>query len=173
MREIKFRGKRIDNGEWVYGYLVKQFGAYKIYDDSKENFGDWIHEVDPETVGQFTELYDSTVWEQLTEKEKEKFYNEHCSEDGKTIKYRNIDDVKHLWKGREIYDGDILDCSYVNPMAGNKVERLFFVEYGKAAFMARCIGHSPFGDTHLHFENTKGNITGNIHDNPELMEVAE
>ena len=23
MREIKFRGKRIDNKEWVYGYLYK------------------------------------------------------------------------------------------------------------------------------------------------------
>ena len=23
MREIKFRGKRIDNNEWIYGYLVK------------------------------------------------------------------------------------------------------------------------------------------------------
>jgi hypothetical protein len=54
----KFRGKRIDNGEWVYGYLVKQFGVFKIYDDSKEDFGDWIHEVIPETVGQFTGLTD-------------------------------------------------------------------------------------------------------------------
>ncbi|EPR12378.1 YopX family protein [Ruminiclostridium papyrosolvens] len=58
MREIKFRGKRIDNGEWVYGYLVKQFGVFKIYDDSSEDFGNWIHEVDPETVGQYTGLHD-------------------------------------------------------------------------------------------------------------------
>lgn len=56
MREIKFRGKRIDNGQWVYGYLVKQFGVFKIYDDSSEDFGDWIHEVNPETIGQFTGL---------------------------------------------------------------------------------------------------------------------
>ena len=75
--------------------------------------------------------------------------------------------------GKEIYGGDILDCSYVNPMTGNKVERLFFVEYGKAAFMARCISHSPFGDTYLHFENTKGNIIGNIYENPELLKEAK
>lgn len=24
VREIKFRGKRIDTGEWVYGYYIKE-----------------------------------------------------------------------------------------------------------------------------------------------------
>lgn len=27
MREIKFRGKRVDNGEWVYGDLIHCYGA--------------------------------------------------------------------------------------------------------------------------------------------------
>lgn len=63
MREILFRGKRIDNGEWVYGYWVK----YKPYASSdKVIFGIvptyvselYLFEVDPETVGQFTGLYD-------------------------------------------------------------------------------------------------------------------
>jgi len=58
MREIKYRGKRIDNGQWIYGYLVKQFGEFKIYDDSKEDFGQWLFDVDPETLGQYTGLED-------------------------------------------------------------------------------------------------------------------
>jgi len=51
MREIKFRGKRIDNGEWVYGHYIVQpmslggMGHY-IFD------GEYEYRVDPETVGQ-------------------------------------------------------------------------------------------------------------------------
>lgn len=63
MREIKFRGKRIDNGEWIYGYYVKQDTKHFILIDTSV-----IHhtpsyesyEVDPKTVGQYTnaEQYD-------------------------------------------------------------------------------------------------------------------
>jgi len=54
MREIKFRGKRIDNGEWVCGLYVivdmKHYICLCIKSDTKiENVR---YEVDPETVGQ-------------------------------------------------------------------------------------------------------------------------
>ena len=50
MREIKFRGKRLDNGEWLYGSLVILNGRYFIFD--------YVNEVDPTTVGEFTGLKD-------------------------------------------------------------------------------------------------------------------
>lgn len=55
MRETLFRGKRIDNGEWVYGFLVKMWGQYHIIDRNNENFACMI---EPETIGQFIGLCD-------------------------------------------------------------------------------------------------------------------
>lgn len=58
MREIKFRGKRIDNGEWAIGNLVTYFNKPSIQDYSQTN-GE-IFSVDPKTVGQYTGLKDKT-----------------------------------------------------------------------------------------------------------------
>lgn len=60
-REVKFRGKRIDTGQWIYGDLVqwKRLGLCAILPQE----GDELHsprdfQVVPETVGQFTGLQD-------------------------------------------------------------------------------------------------------------------
>jgi hypothetical protein len=57
MREYKFRGKRLDTGEWVYGDLnMYENGVF---------ISNWIgeayqYEVDPETVGQYIGVYDKS-----------------------------------------------------------------------------------------------------------------
>ena len=56
MRTIKFRGKRVDNGEWVYGYLYVGQNDYYIMEIVKSGFQS--HKVVPETIGQFTGLTD-------------------------------------------------------------------------------------------------------------------
>lgn len=58
MREYKFRGKRLDNGEWVYGwYLQTSAGEHRIANIDEKNFPQ-LYPVDPATVGQYTGLKD-------------------------------------------------------------------------------------------------------------------
>lgn len=55
MRQIKFRAKRKDNGEWVYGDLETKPVHHECA--IREN-GVIVYGVDPETVGQYTGLDD-------------------------------------------------------------------------------------------------------------------
>ena len=59
MREIEFRGKRIDNDEWVYGYFIRNDESGRCYITTQSKTGGaHPREVDPATVGQYTGLKD-------------------------------------------------------------------------------------------------------------------
>ena len=65
MREIKFRGKRTDNGEWVYGFY-----NFTIFDDGSDELmavikqhiiadeNGYVWSIDKNTVGQYTGMKD-------------------------------------------------------------------------------------------------------------------
>jgi uncharacterized phage protein (TIGR01671 family) len=58
-REIKFRGKRIDNGNWIYGYYVSIASTHKIvsFNPDSPSFATY-YDVDSSSVGQYTGLID-------------------------------------------------------------------------------------------------------------------
>ncbi len=60
MREILFRGKSVDNDEWLYGHYVHQYGADMIYlpDGVDREYGFDYYHINVETVGQYTSLID-------------------------------------------------------------------------------------------------------------------
>lgn len=76
MREVLFREKRKDNGEWIEGYVFElQPGQYMICDQNEydrastfpvwEFFRSCCHEVDPETLCQYTGFNDKNgnwIW---------------------------------------------------------------------------------------------------------------
>lgn len=87
------------------------------------------------------------------------------SKDVKLMQCTGLKDIK----GLSIYEGDIIEGGYLNPLTNEFLSRKYIVVYDNAEFKGELIGHSPYGDTGLRF--IKGYVIGNIYENPELLEV--
>ena len=140
MREIHFRGKRVDNGNWVYGYpIIVSYKAWiKDINDTTTNprilaqdFADFrCVEVEKETVGQDTGLKD-----------------------------------RH---GVDIYEGDIITTDLERPYLIVEYRNGSFMLNCNDGL--EDYYDIFFGTSEEHQEVYKyGEVIGNIHDNPELM----
>lgn len=147
MRDYKFRGKRKDNGEWVYGCPLetKMSGVYIIGTrmKSKPNkqgvgIGDvvWQHEVDPETVGQYTGFHDKK----------------------RTAEYP---------EGKDIYEGDIVRFESFEDKWGDTYYEQLEVKWDLD--IARYVlGDNEYDFNDIHPDCAE--VIGNIYDNPELLQ---
>ncbi len=143
-REIKFRGKRIDNGEWVEGYFFASniSGAFilttktikKIRHDGNIEITDRLieYEVIPETVGQYTGLEDKN--------------------------------------GKEICEGDIVSFD-ISDTDGERCikEEVRWANQGCAFVPWYWLYECEGCECAVSIKNIE--VIGNIHTNPELLEV--
>lgn len=93
MRKIKSRGKRLDNGVWVEGSLLQDDYGVCMIVEFVDHHEQW-HEVDPDTVGQYTGM-------------KDKNGEEICEGDVLTDKFGSIGVVEWRNCGFVVNFGDV------------------------------------------------------------------
>lgn len=152
MREILFKAKRIDNGEWVYGnyaFTDTNGEQHFIFQNKAFEF-----EVDKDTICQFTGLFyknGNKIWENdvLLQKTTEKHWCQwECMG---VVKYG-----EHDW--------DASNYGYTS--MGFYVEPI--VKKGDINKIACGLNQVDINDEYYPIE-----VIGNIFDNPELLEGAQ
>ena len=145
IRTIIFRGKRKDNGEWIYGNFVRgcvDDFSYIVELGNKELCRNYV-EVIPETVGQYTGF---------TDKNGKRIF------EGDMIKPFDDEIDKMVVEFRL---GQFLLCLYG--------ERGYMAEYGwEESGNYGCFEAEPLSSYCDDIE-----VIGNIHDNPELLKGGE
>lgn len=143
MKEILFRGKRKDNGEWTEGYFFKSWNRVFLLWGMTGDSPNMV-EVIPETVGQFTGLVD---------KNGTNIFEGDIVRYGKGIYEWN----KKYWKF-EIGIIEFKDGAFI-------INDIYSIDgYNELSCLYHEINCSDKYDSGTLFE-----IIGNIHDNPELL----
>ena len=157
MRKILFRGKRMDNGEWVYGNLVRgcdEKYAYIVEFGNKELCRNYVNAI-PETVGQYTGLADK---------------NETRIFEGDIVQYLTYDDFdcQSVVKfGEYKQDGS---CGEY----GARICLGFYVEVDNFTCPDWCENEPECFSDYQKQQNileiaNECEVIGNIYDNPELL----
>lgn len=144
MREILFRGKQMDNGEWIEGYLTYRYR----YDQQskKEILGPVIDCPHKFTLGNATGIVIGSI----------------KVVPGTEGQFTGLTDKN----GVKIFEGDIVQATDMNDtdLVGMVVWR----------YDAWCVSGPNWADS-LHMANYlhKLAVIGNIHDQPDLLEVSK
>ena len=150
MREILFRGKRTDNGEWAYGCLLnKIYGARNpaiisdqgVNDDFNLDF-EYTY-VEEETIGQYTGL---------TDKNGKKIFEGDLL-DG--FSYPYVFEEDHNYFAEVVW---FYDC-YAFGLHTHK--------YPTSDVRGCSDGNCDYMED---FDSSEWEVIGNIYDNPELLE---
>lgn len=149
VRDYKFCGKRLDNGELVYGGIYVDEERIGILTTEIIGAAAVIDEVDPATAGQYTGLKD---------KNGNEVYSDHILS-YKPIRYTDCSRTEIAEIGEESLISIITHrpiATVIKPHTKN----------------VRCFGwDQETGEgLILHLESEEIEIVGSIHDNPELLE---
>ncbi|AYC51957.1 YopX family protein [Bacillus licheniformis] len=75
--------------------------------------------------------------------------------------------------GREIYEKDIAEESYINPMTGKKVVDRYVIEWENGIHKMKYIGNQKGKDRYLWMRFNEVEVIGDVYRNPELLEAVE